>query len=153
MRLGVIGDGTLLTATPLTAQYSLCEIPPIAGLNAGLFLSIAVLSGLKKVDLCRVLNRCIGIMIYYLNGLVVVLGQWRTAGVAQHSYIYNSDDKNNTNSVPNICFRMTRYRSYNIVTDVSFLEDHSKAMELDSSYQVFGVGKVRSLSNLLHTAC
>ena len=73
MRLGVIGDVTLPTATPLTAQYSLCEIPPIAGPNAGLFLSIAVLSGLKKVDLCRVSNRCIGIMIYYLNGLVVVL--------------------------------------------------------------------------------
>jgi hypothetical protein len=67
MRLGVISDRTPLTTTSLTPQYCFCEIPPIAGPNARLFLSIAVLSSFKKVDLCRISNRCIGIMIHYLN--------------------------------------------------------------------------------------
>jgi hypothetical protein len=145
MRIGVVGDGTSPTTTPLTPQYSLCPIPPIAGPNAGLFLSVAILSDLEKVDLCRVSNRCIGIMIQYTNGLIIVLGQWQTAGVAQHSSIYKSDNKSDTTSAPNIYFRMTRCERHNIVTDVSFSEDHSGAITLNSSYQVFGAGNVRSL--------
>ena len=148
MRIGVVGDGIPPTTTPLTPQYSLCPIPPIAGPNAGLFLSVAILSDLEKVDLCRVSNRCIGIVIQYTNGLITVLGQWQTAGVAQHSCIYKSDDKSDTKSVPDIYFRMTRCRRYDIVTDVSFSKNYNKAITSDSSYQVFGAGKVKSSSNL-----
>jgi len=72
MRLGATGDGTPTTTTPLTPQFRICEIPPIAGPNARLFLLVAILSGLEKVDLCRVSNRCIGILIHYINGLVAV---------------------------------------------------------------------------------
>jgi hypothetical protein len=70
MRLGITSDNTHTTTTALTPQYHICEIPPIAGPNAGLFLSVAILSGFEKVNLCRVLDRCTGILIHYVNGLM-----------------------------------------------------------------------------------
>jgi hypothetical protein len=75
MRLGVTSNSFSLKTTPLTPQYRVCGIPLIGSIGAGLFLSTAHLSDLEKVDLCRVSNRCIGIMIHYISGLTVVLGQ------------------------------------------------------------------------------
>jgi hypothetical protein len=145
MRLGVIGDGIPLKTTPLTPQYRVCRIPLIGSIGAGLFLSTAVLSGLEKVDLCRVSNRCIGILIHYISGLIVVLGQWRTAGGLQYSCIYKSDNKTNPTSITNIYFRITRSGRHTIVTDVSFSEDHIRAVIPNSEYQVYCEGEVRSL--------
>ncbi len=147
MRLGVIGDDIPLKTTPLTPQYRVCRIPPIGSIGAGLFLSTAVLSGLEKVDLCRVSNRCIGILIHYLSGLTVVLGQWRTAGGLQYSCIYKSDNKTDPTSITNIYFRITRSGRHTIVTDVSFLEDLSGVAVPNSKYQVYREGEVR-LSHL-----
>jgi hypothetical protein len=146
MRLGVIGDGTPPTTTPLTPQYPVCKIPPIAGPDAGLFLSVAILSDLEKVDLCCVSNRCIGMLIQYTNGPIAVLGQWRTVGVSQHSCVYKKDSsKSDTTS---IYFRVTRSGKHNIVTDVSFSGDHGMVVTPDSEYRVFVTGQVRSSSNL-----
>ncbi len=151
MRLGITSDGTRTTTTALTPQYRICEIPPIAGPNAGLFLSVAILSGLEKVDLCRVLDCCTGILIHYVGGLIVVLGQWRTAGSSQHSCIYKRDKKSDTTNITNIHFRMTRSKRHNIVTDISFSEDRSGVVIPNSKYQVFRAGMVRSSPRL--TVC
>jgi hypothetical protein len=102
MGLGVIGDGTPTTTIPLTPRYHVSKIPPIAGPDAGLFLSVAVLSGLEKVDLCRVSNRCIGVLIHYVNGLIAVLRQWWTTDVSQHSCIYKSDNESDITSFSNV---------------------------------------------------
>jgi hypothetical protein len=74
IRLGVTSDGFPLKTTPLTPQYRVCGIPLIGSIGARLFLSIAHLSDLEKVDLCHVSNRYIGIMIHYISGLTIVLG-------------------------------------------------------------------------------
>jgi hypothetical protein len=144
MRLGVTGDDVPLKTTPLTPQYRVCRIPPIGSIGAGLFLSTAVLSGLDKVDLCHVSNRCIGMLIHYTSGLTVVLGQWRTAGGLQYSCIYKS---NGETDLTNIYFRLTRTERYTIVTDVSFSEDYSGVVIPNSEYQVYCVGEVRSPSH------
>lgn len=145
MRLGVTGDGVPLKTAPLTPQYRVCRIPPIGSIGAGLFLSTAVLSGLDKVDLCRVSNRCIGMLIHYISGLTIVLGQWRTAGSLQYSCIYKSDNRTSPTSITNIYFRITRSGRHTIVTDVSFLEDYSGVVIPNSEYQVYREGEVRSL--------
>jgi hypothetical protein len=125
-----------------------CGIPPISSIGAGLFLSTAGLNDLEKVDLYWVSNRCIGIMIHYISGLTVVLGQWQTAGSLQYSCIYKSDNKADPTSITNIYFRITRSGSHTIVTDVNFSEDHSGVVIPNSEYQVYRVGEVMLLSHL-----
>ncbi|KAH6718638.1 hypothetical protein BKA61DRAFT_431482, partial [Leptodontidium sp. MPI-SDFR-AT-0119] len=72
-----------------TPQYIACNMPPnpSAGADAGLYLSFASLSGLKEVRLCRLGNRCTGIMIHYLHSPPVVLGQWHTSCLSRHKSI------------------------------------------------------------------
>lgn len=146
MRLGVTSDGISGTATPRAPQYHACDIPlpPIAGPNAGLFLSVAVLHDLEKVDLCRTSTRCTGILIHYVDGRSVALGQWRNLDVSQHSCIYN----NSTTSTLDLYFKMARSGSHKIVTDIRFSEHTSEAVP-DAEYQVFGMGTVKMSANLL----
>jgi hypothetical protein len=148
MRLGITGNSILLKTIPLTPQYCVCRIPPIGSIGTGLFLSTAVLNSLDKVDLYRVSNCCIGMLIYYISSLTVVLGQWRTAGGLQYSCIYKSDGKTD---LTNIYFRLTRTEHYTIVTDVSFSEDYSRVVIPNSEYQVYCVGEVMSRHLYLRT--
>jgi hypothetical protein len=145
MQLSVTSDSVPQKTAPLTPQYRVCRIPLIGSISAGLFLSTTVLSGLDKVDLCRVSNRCIGMLIYYTSGLTVVLRQWRAAGGLQYSCIYKSDNRTSPTSITNIYFRITRSGRYTIVTNVSFLEDYSRVVIPNSEYQVYREGEVRSL--------
>lgn len=137
MRLGVIGDGNSELKTYQTPQFPACDSPylPLVGPDAGLFLSIAVLSGLKKVELCRVANRCTGVMISYLKALPVVLGQWHTSLPSQQTCIY---DSNGPSIVSEIYFRTSKSGDHQVVTDISFSVDNSK----DCDYQAFTTEKV-----------
>ncbi|KAH9208844.1 hypothetical protein DL95DRAFT_32875 [Leptodontidium sp. 2 PMI_412] len=138
MRLGVIGDGTAPGATPLQPQYHNCGFPspPIGAPNAGLFLSFAVLHGLERVDVCRVKNRCTGLMIHYLSGRTSVLGQWHASCAPQSSCIYDSHGP----AITNIYFEMSRCKDRQIVTAVSFAPSTAEATS-DSEYRVFSVGE------------
>jgi hypothetical protein len=137
MRLGVIGNGNSELKTQQTPHFPICDSPylPLVGPDAGLFLSITVLSGLRKVELCQVANRCTGVIISYLEALPVVLGQWHTSLPLQKTCIYNS---NGPNIISEIYFRTSKSRDYQVVTNISFLVDKSK----DCDYQAFTIEKV-----------
>ena len=139
MRLGVIADGNSELKAHQSLQFPACDSPylPLVGPGAGLFLSIAVLSDLKKVELCRVANRCTGVMISYLKALPVVLGQWHTSLPSQQTCIY---DSNRLSTVSEIYFRISKCGEHQVVTDISFSVDKSK----DCGYQAFSTEKVRS---------
>ncbi len=141
MRLGVIGDGITARAAPLPPQYHNCGFPspPIGSPNAGLFLSFAILSDLERVDVCHVDKRCTGMLIRYLDGHTVVLGQWRAT--SQCSCIYDGSGP----SITNIYFRVSK--SSRIVTAVGFSPDPVE-MTLDSGCEVFSIGEVRLQADL-----
>ncbi|KAH6692790.1 hypothetical protein BKA61DRAFT_281285 [Leptodontidium sp. MPI-SDFR-AT-0119] len=138
MRLGVIGDGTAPGAAPLQPQYHNCGFPspPIGTPNAGLFLSFAVLDGLERVDMCRVKNRCTGLMIHYIGGGTSVLGQWHTSCASQSSCIYDG----NGPAITHIYFEMSRCRDRQIVTAVNFAPSTAETTS-DSEYRVFSIGE------------
>jgi hypothetical protein len=138
---GVIGDSTTRIAAPLTPQYHENVSPPFPGPNGGTFLSVASLSGLKRVDVCRVENRCIGILIHYTNGLSEVLGQWRVQGVVHHSCIYNSDMED----ITYVRFTITLFGNHKIVTNVRFLNDTNEEAKEGSEYRIFKLGQVKFL--------
>ena len=108
-------------------------------------MSVASLSGLEKVDLCCVENRCIGILIHYMNGLSEVLGQWRVQGVARSSCIYNINMKN----ITYIYFTIIRFGDYKIVTNIRLLNDMSKA-KLDLEYHILELGQVKFLGQFCY---
>jgi hypothetical protein len=138
-RLGVIGDSTTVRAAPLPPQYHDCGFPspPIGRPNAGLFLSVAVLSGLERVDVCYIDKRCTGMLIHYLNGHTTVLGQWHASCVSQCSCIYNCSGP----SITKIYFRMLKSGDHQIVTDISFSPDTSETTPVHD-YRVFDAGEV-----------
>ena len=111
MRLGVIGDSNSKSITHLNLQYPVCHHPylPSVGPNTGLFLSVAILSSLQRVELCRVANRCTRVMIHYLKGLPVVLRQWHTSCPLQRTCIY---DSHRPNIASKIYFRTLKSRDH-----------------------------------------
>ena len=63
--------------------------PPSRLIFAGLFLSVALLSRHERLEVCRRGYRCTGILIHYVSGKRVALGQWYTKD-ASHSRILDS---------------------------------------------------------------
>jgi hypothetical protein len=143
MRLGVVGDGPIASATPLLPQYYDCDFPfPLIGSpNAGLFLSVAALNDLERVDLCHVDNRCTGMLIYYLDGHSAVLGQWQSSPFSRCSCIYNSSRP----SITKIYFKLSKFQSHQVVADVSFSPDTNETTSA-CEYRGFTVGEVKSHS-------
>ncbi len=139
MRLGVISDGTPARAASLQPQYHNCNLPSpsIGSPNSGLFLSIAVFTGLKRVDLCHINKRCTGMLIHYIDGLTRVLGQWHTSHGSQHSCIYNGNEPD----ITKIYFEMAASDNCQIVTNVTLLPNISTITPACS--QVFDVEEVR----------
>jgi hypothetical protein len=145
MRLGVTGNDSLIRAAPLPPQYHNCDFPspPIRSPNAGLFLSIAVLSSFARVDVCHVNKRCTGMLIRYLDSHTEVLGQWHASSASQHSCIYNSSGP----AITKIYFGMSKSGDRQIVTDISFSPATVQTTP-DYDYQVFSVGEVRLKAGL-----
>jgi hypothetical protein len=144
MRLGVTGDGIPPKTIPLTPQYLLCRVPRISVYGMDLFPTVAHLSNLERVDLCRDSNHCTGILIHYTDGLAAVLGQWRIADNLQYSCIYERDKTHL--SITNIYFRIAKSKWSDIVTDISFSEDRSGVVIPNTKYKVYRIGEVRSSS-------
>jgi len=144
MRLGVTGDSNTTRAAPLLPRYQNCDFPspPIGSPNAGLFLSVAALSGLEKVDVCQIGKRCTGMLMHYLNGLVLVLGQWHASCVSHRYCIYNNNGRN----IINIYFELSTFGQHQIVTDISFSPNIVETTP-NSNYQVFGVEEVMLQAN------
>jgi len=143
MRLGVVGGSPIIRTAPLLPQYDNCDIPSplIGGPNAGLFLLVAALSNLQRVDVCRV-NDCYPVMfIYYFDGYTAILGQWQIASVSCYSCIYN----NSRPSITDIYFRVSKSGDYITVTNIGFLLNISKAIST-CEYRVFIIRDIK-----LHT--
>ena len=95
--------------------------PPSTMIFSGLFLSVASLSKIQRVDLCRCGSRCTGILITYTSGKSVALGQYTHD--ASHSRILLDGGPHGFSK---ICFTMSKsgrgnHRSY--VKNVRFLEE------------------------------
>ena len=140
MRFGIISDGTTARPPPLPPLYHLSDVPLplITSPSAGLFLSFASMNGLEKVELSFDNKRCTGMLVHYLDGLTAVLGQWRTTSLSQYSSIYNSNWPN----ITHIYFKMSKFRDRQIVTDVAFSEDSTRAKS-DPDCRLFAIGEVR----------
>jgi hypothetical protein len=135
--LGIANDGFPVKSSIQTPHYYASPgFPPIA-VPSYLFLSVAVLSQSTKVCLRRVGNRCTGMMIDYVGGPTVVLGQWQNPRVFQHFSIYNMDGP----GASKIYFRMSNSGQYKIVTDIGFLMDWDEVV-LDSNSRVFDIQTV-----------
>ena len=135
MRLGVTRDGNCKSRESPNLQYLVCDAPylPSVGPNAGLFLSVAALLTLRKVELCRLGSRCTGMRIHYLRAPPVVLGQWHTSP-PYHTYIYSKGL-----NACEIYFRMAKSGGHQVVTDISFSADKSD----DRNRRCFSTAKVR----------
>jgi hypothetical protein len=143
MRLGVVSDDTAQLAIPMLPQYANWDFPspPIAGPNAGLFLSLAVLSDIKRADVCSVDGRCTGLLIYYLKGRSDVF------------YVPHGTRAFDINVLRAdvIYFVTKKYRCHQIVTDISFTGRTEVAP--GSSYQIFNLGQVGTSVGSGHATC
>jgi hypothetical protein len=136
MRIGVTRDSNLVTIGSPNLKFMACSAPrlPRVGPNAGLFISVAVLSSLRKVEICRVGSRCTGLKLYYHQKPTVVLGQWHT-----HFSQHISLNSCNGTDILGIRFKYSRSGGHQIVTDISFGADTSD----DSNSSYFGLGDVK----------
>lgn len=156
-KIGAVGDGNTIIEEPLLPQYIECEIPEptTAGRRPRLTHSVATLTDLKKVDVCRVGNRCTGLLINYYEAPPVVLGQWHTSQPSQHGCIFESSGRG-LNTPTHVYFQTlhiegTRkpkkgwqiedYPGTAVVTDIRFSQLESN----DGLYQSLSVHEVRSL--------
>jgi len=141
MRIGVTRDSNLVNTGSPNLTFTACSAPylPRVGPNAGLFMSVAVLSNLREVEVCHVGTRCTGLKLYYHQKPTVVLGQWHTH-FSQHISIFDSNRPNTLG----IRFKYLKSGDHQIVTDISFEVD--KSDDCNSSY--FGLGEVKL--NLSH---
>jgi hypothetical protein len=136
--LGIVSDGLHLKVPPLTPQYYDSPDWPLIATPTHLYVSIANFVGLKTVHLCRVGNRCTGMLIHYVVGPTVVLGQWHSLYIAEHSCIYSGDGL----AITNVCFRTSKSRQYQVVTNIEFSKESDEAVQ-DPNLQVFKVQMVR----------
>lgn len=136
MRIGVTRDSNFVASRSPSLEFTACSAPrlPRVGHNAGLFMSVAVLSSLRKVEICRVVIRCTGIKLYYLNTPTAILGQWYTHFSQQVSI----SGSNRLNTL-GIRFKFMKSSGHQIVTDISFGADKSD----DSNSSYFGLGEVK----------
>jgi hypothetical protein len=74
----ITSNATPLESPPMTPQYHAKSWLRSPSSNRIGFPSVAIFSDLQKVDLCRVTNRCIGMLIQYISGKTEILGQWRS---------------------------------------------------------------------------
>lgn len=143
MRIGVTRESNFVAAGSPNLEFTACAAPylPRVGPNAGLFTSVADLSNLRKVEICRVGIRCTGLKLYYLQTPTAVLGQWPTTHFSQHVSISNSNGLNRLG----IRFKFSKSGDHQVVTDISFGAD--KSDDCNSSY--FGLGEVKNLIQVI----
>jgi len=136
MRIGVTRESNSMGTGSPNLEFTACGAPRLArvGPNAGLFMSVADLSNLRKVEICRVGIRCTGLKLYYLQTPTAVLGQWHTTDSSQHVSISNSNGPNTMG----IRFRFSKSGDHQVVTDISFGADTSD--DCNSSY--FRLGEI-----------
>ena len=146
-RLRVVGDELSVSPLPRVPQYMACKAPMLAKSTnpwpSKLYLSVADLRDLRRVDICKVADRLSGMLIHYNKNPPVALGQWRTNKPTRHECIFDSNGPQLI--VPSyIYFKTSKLREdQEFVTDVSF----SPLIAEDGSYQAFSLQQVSSHAN------
>ena len=112
-RLGIVFDGTPLSER-LMPQSPRIAPPP----NRHHFFSVAELKDVERVDVCRLRDRCTGLLIHYMNDHSTVIGQWHTSYSVEHLRIYDSDSSGSGHYT--VRFRIETREDYQFVADVSF---------------------------------
>lgn len=137
---GICGESTPSKLGARKPQHFVTSTPspPSKMVFSGLFLSVASLSKLERVDVCRRGCRCTGILIHYISGKCVALGQWHTDN-ASSSRILDSRWPGRSK----ICFTMSKsgrasQRPY--IKDVCFLAESPD--EVSDQERVFGLEQV-----------
>ncbi|KAH8598585.1 hypothetical protein B0O99DRAFT_615449 [Bisporella sp. PMI_857] len=97
-------------------------------------MRLGVTGDSTKVDVCRIGERCTGILMHYVNGRALVLGQWRAFCASSYYCIYSK----NRPRITDIFFKLSKTDQHQIVTEISFLPNTIE-MTLSSDYQVFNV--------------
>ncbi|KAF5872981.1 putative btb poz domain protein [Botrytis fragariae] len=100
-----------------------------------LYFSSAKFSQMKRVTLCRINERCMGILIHYLFKPPVVLGQWYKPEVSSHQIIYDRSHP----PPSKIMFRSARFENSEegFVVDVSFTQEELPPIDMNDQVQVF----------------
>ncbi|KAF7925980.1 hypothetical protein BELL_0346g00080 [Botrytis elliptica] len=103
--------------------------------NLGLYFSSGKFSQMKRVTLCRINERCAGILIHYLYKPPVVLGQWYKPEVSIHQIIYDRSHP----PPSRIMFRSARFENSEegFVVDVSFTQEEFSPVDTNDQVQVF----------------
>jgi hypothetical protein len=137
--LGVTGDQSIVRAAPLIPKYlNYPDSNPIGCPSDGVFLSSAVLHDVRKIDVCRINARCTGMLLRYLNGVCVFLGQWAISLASKRFCIYKIEDEA---SISSLYFKMSRCGSQKIVTGISPIRSALEKKKKDGD-QVFKVERV-----------
>jgi hypothetical protein len=135
--ISIVGDSSDVTVLPQAPQYYVSpDYPPIAK-PGYLFLSVADFSGLKRVDLCHIGGHCTGMLLHYMKGPNVVLGQWHSALTSQHSCILDGNEPNPTR----VHFRIARFWQITVVADIRFSNDNGESAP-SSDFQIFNIPSV-----------
>jgi hypothetical protein len=140
---GICGERPPLAPEYLKPQHfiSLAPSSPSSMKFAGLYLSVASLLKLERVDVCRGGprdSRCTGILLHYQSGKSVALGQWYTDD-ASHSCIYD----NKGPKMSKVCFTMSnagRPSDRPFVKNVRFLRESPE--ERANQDRIFDLGQV-----------
>ena len=140
-RLGITSDACEDRLGPQLPLYHDSDYPLIAGPDAGLFVSVACLVEIKRIEICQTADRCIGMLLHYFDKPPGVLGQWNT------SYSCRCIHDSNRASITGIGFTTKVFGDHNILTEIHILRDET-SVSSGSNFQVFRTGEVR-LSNLL----
>ena len=152
--IGIIDDPTPLRVPALMPQYhnwpnSRC--PRWIGTpDKDLYISTAYLDPLEEITVCKVGERCTGMMIRFSVSRITVLGQWQQECRSQHVCIFSSPTPKNIN----LWFQMKRYYPRenstattisHIVTDIGVSEDGRVEMLSGRDYRAFSPGEVSLL--------
>ena len=151
--IGVVEDSAPLRVPALMPSYhnwpnSRC--PRWIGTpDKDLYLSTAYLDPLECITVCKVGERCIGMMICFSATKVSVLGQWKQAG--RHGTVHVEIFRSATRRHVNMYFQMKRYYPRenstattisHIVTDIGVSEDGRVEMLSGRDYRAFSPGEV-----------
>ncbi|XMA10555.1 hypothetical protein WAI453_003346 [Rhynchosporium graminicola] len=134
MRVGVTRESNSAVTGNPNLEFTACNAPylPRVGPNAGLFMSVASLSNLRKVEFCRVGTRCTGLKLHYLQAPTAVLGQWQTAAFSQHVSMSHT----NGLDTMGIRFKFSKSGDHQVATDISFGADTTD--DCNSTYSHLG---------------
>ncbi|TAQ90662.1 hypothetical protein B7494_g961 [Chlorociboria aeruginascens] len=123
--LGIESHDPSQTSPLLPPQYHNCLSWPAIASAHDVYISVAVMRDLKEAYMCRVGDRCTGMLLHYHTRPPTVLGQWHPVDASEHLCIYDGEILDPIN----IYFEMSPKDKGNrwIVVDIGFAINKTEA--------------------------